>query len=131
MKEEDLVSWIKENMTVDGMSVIERNKETISKFIGITPTGEPILLVDKKGLKGRQAVMLHLIGKYMAWLAEYTADGCSKNSDIVRSLGMPKGTVGRCLRELEGAGLIAGCTDGGYAIVLSSLSTFFADLRGH
>lgn len=127
----DLGDWIRENMTVDGMSIIEMNKEIISKFIGITPTGEPILLVDKKELKGQQAVMLYLIGKYMAKLARYTDGPCAKYSDIVRSLGMPKGTVGRCLRELESAGSIAECDDGGYVIVLSSLSTFFADLRGH
>jgi len=131
MTGESLAGWIRENMTVDGMAVIEMNKETVSRFIGITPTGEPMLLVDKKELKGRQAVMLYLIGKYMAKVAGYCDNACSKFSDVARSLGMPKGTVGRCLRELESAGSIAECTDGGYVIVLSSLSTFFAGLRGH
>jgi hypothetical protein len=128
MSGEDLADWIKQKMIVDQKSVLEVNKEAISRYIGITSAGDPVLLVEKTQLKGQQAVMFYLIGKYMAKIAGCSDDAGASYSEVFRSLGLPRGTVGRCLRELEGAGMAVNRADGKYEIVLSSLATFFANL---
>jgi len=130
LPQEELVNWIKDKMTVDEMSVLETNKEIISKFIGITKDGKSILLVDKAKLNGQQMIVLYLIGKFMSKLAGYANQANTKNIEIAGSLGIPPGTVGRCLRELENAGTISRSEKGGYEIILSSLPTFLSTLRG-
>lgn len=128
MAQNTLGDWIKANMTVDEMSVLDAHKETIARFVGVTKDGRIILLKDKSQMDAQQMVVLYLIGKYMARLAEYTDVETARNIEIAGALGIPKGTVGRCLRELEAQGLASKSDGGGYRIILSALATFFASM---
>lgn len=126
MAEESLAEWIKSNMTIDERSVLEAHKEEVAKLIGITKGGGVVLLKDKSTMGARRMVVLYLVGKHMSRLAGYSDTTTARNVEISRALGMPDGTVGRCLRELEISGFVSKSQEGGYEIVLSSLATFFA-----
>jgi hypothetical protein len=130
MTEKGLAAWIKEKMTVDEMAIIEMNKEIIAKLVGITKEGKVLLIVDKSKLKGQQIVTLYLVGKMMSKIAGYTDSASARLAEIVDNMGVPMGTVGRCLRELENAGIARKSDEGGYEIVLSSLASFLNNVRG-
>jgi hypothetical protein len=118
---EDLSRWIRENMTVDDNAIIAENKEAVAHLVGLTNEGKVVLKVDKSRLTSRQAVLLYLLGKLFSKVAGYSQDRSATHTEIFTELGMPSGTVGRCLQELRKQGFVRDGTAGGNEIVLSAV----------
>lgn len=129
MSQNDLEEWIKNNMTIDDKSVIDAHREVISKLIGITNNGKVVLKVPKNGLRSSDLISLCLIGKFLGKVAGYLKTPNARNQDIASEMGIPEGTVGRVVTELEKRGMIKRSENGGYEIVLSSLPSILSQIK--
>ncbi len=131
MIDEDLGKWIRDTMTVNEESLIYANKELISRLVSLTKEGKVILSVDKSDLTGSQIVLLHLVGKLFAKVAGYSTNSSATNSEIASEMGIPLGTVGRCLMELRSRGFVRPLgKEEGHGLVLSALPGILNELRG-
>lgn len=126
--QDDLRQWVIENMTVDDKSVLMENKERVSQLVGITSEGKVVLKVEKESMNAQELVLVYLLGKLFANTAGYANEKSAKNSEIAEELGIPAGTVGRCLLELRKSGM-ARPVEGGHELVLSSLPSLLKRLK--
>jgi hypothetical protein len=118
---DDLSQWIRENMTVNEHSILNENKEAVAALVGVTIDGKVVLKVDKSELNSRQLVLAYLLGKLFSKMAGYSQHISATNNEIASELGMPIGTVGRCLLELRKQGFVRHGQDGGNELVLSCI----------
>jgi biotin operon repressor len=123
--------WIRKNMTQSEDQIIQKNREEISKLVGLTKEGRVVFLADKREFKAGELVALYLIGKLMAKIAEYSPGAVVGNAEVSSELGIPSGTVGRTLSELKDKGWVRKSEDQvGYEIVLSSIPSILNEIRG-
>jgi len=126
--EHDLSSWVRSNMTVDDSSIMMTHKESVSRLVSLSNDGKVILLKDRKLFSSRQLVVLYLLGKLFAKVANYSTSRAAVNSEIAYELGVPKGTVGRCLMELREMGHVRPSQDEGNELLPSAIPAVLEEL---
>ena len=99
---DNLKKKIMEEMTVDYHSALEKNFDLAKQFIRITKDGKIEVLV-KDTLRGKDSIMLYLIGKLYAKEAGFTATDNVGNKELMDELGIPEGSLLPWLKDLRDA----------------------------
>lgn len=104
---------IREEMMADYANILERNFELAKQFIHVTSDGKvDVLLRDK--LTGKEQILLYLIGKLYAKLADYTPTEDVGNKELVNELGIPIGSLLPWLKTLRDSNKIRSIKRGKY-----------------
>jgi len=85
-------------MVVDRRSVLDQHFDQAKEFIGVTKEG----LVQIKLRKGsaHEQVFLYLLGKAYAKEAEFSENDSVAIPELVRELGLPRGTIDPAVKHL-------------------------------
>ena len=102
---EDLKKRIREEMTVNYIDVLERNLERVKKYILVTNEGKIDLLI-KDEVENKEKILLYLIGKMYAKVAELSETEQVGNKELITELSMPEGSVKPILKSLREKGKI-------------------------
>lgn len=113
----DNAQWIKDHMTVDEGDVIAEFRSEIASYICVTKDGKVIINEGGQGMQQKDLIELFLIGKYMSNIAGYLTSPHIKNKIISAELGIPEGSVRRCIVELRKSGNIITSNDGNKIII--------------
>ena len=96
----NLKERIREEMTVDYSSALEKNFDLAKQFICITTEGKVDILAKEK-LTGKEAILLYLIGKLYAKETGFTATAEVGNRELLDELGVPEGSLLPWLKDLR------------------------------
>ena len=102
---ENLKKRIREEMTVNYIDVLERNLERVKKYILVTNEGKIDLLI-KDEVENKEKILLYLIGKMYAKVAELSETEQVGNKELITELSMPEGSVKPILKSLREKGMI-------------------------
>lgn len=100
MEVKTLEERIREEMTVNVGSALERNFETAKKMMSITPEGK-VNLNNRERLGGEDKIILYLIGKVYAKKAGYANDEQVPNKELLDELGIKEGSLLPWLKNLR------------------------------
>jgi hypothetical protein len=120
MENEDLVEWIKQNMTIDDKIVLLANKEKIAEFVGLSTNGDIIIKIDKSKKNAQQLILIYLIGKFYSKIVGYSDTHTITNTELSEEMGIPKGTISWSILQLTKNGLIKN-EKSGHSILLSAI----------
>jgi len=87
-------------MTSDYASALDKNFELAKKFIRITPEGLVEVLIKDK-TSGKEQILLYLIGKLYAKEAGISSAEEVDNGEIMKELGIPRGSILPWLKSLK------------------------------
>lgn len=96
----NLKQKIIEEMTVDYSNALEKNFDLAKQLIRITKEGK-VDILHKDKLKGTEQILLYLIGKLYAKEAGFSVTDDAGNSELLKELGIPKGSLLPWLKELR------------------------------
>ena len=91
---------IREEMTADYSSLLEKNFDLAKQLIRIS-TGGKVDILNKDDLNGKEKILLYLIGKLYAREAGYTTTEKTGNKELVNELGIPEGSLLPWLKDLR------------------------------
>jgi len=97
---ENLRKKILEEMTVDYSKVLEENFDLAKQFIRLTKDGDIEILVKNK-VTGLEKILLYLIGKLYAKEAGLASTDEVGNEELMKSLGVPLGSLLPWLKSLR------------------------------
>ena len=97
---DNLREKIIEEMTVDYSNSLEKNFSLAKQFIRITKDGKVDLLA-KDRLRGKEQILLYLIGKLYAREAGYVTTDDVGNTELMDELGIPEGSLFPWLKDLR------------------------------
>ena len=97
---DNLTKKIIEEMTVDYSNALEKNFSLAKQFIRITKDGKVDILA-KDRLKGKEQILLYLIGKLYAKEVGFTATDNVGNKELMDELGIPEGSLFPWLKDLR------------------------------
>ena len=104
MVEESETTGLKEKilaeMTSNYTNALDKNFELAKKFIRITSEGFVEVLVKDK-ISGKEQILLYLIGKVYAKEARLSITEEVENSELMRELGIPLGSLLPWLKSLK------------------------------
>ena len=125
---EELKKWVKEELTVTEVNELARNKEKVKELIRVTSEGTVVFRVDSTRLSAKEIIYLYMIGKTYAHVAGYVDKESVSNKELIGTLNLPEGTVGRTLKELrDGKYIIAGGT-GIHRVVYGKMGIVLDDI---
>ena len=104
-KQEDLKKRILEEMTVNYADILARNLDLVKKFIFVTNEGK-IDVIIRDEVDNKDKILLYLIGKMFAKVAELSETEQVGNKELITELGMPEGSVKPTLKLLIEEGKI-------------------------
>lgn len=99
-KGNDLKTKILEELTTDYSSALERNFDLAKQFIRITKEGK-VDITAKDKLRGKEQILLYLIGKLYAKEATFAATDEVGNKELLNELGIPEGSLLPWLKDLR------------------------------
>lgn len=97
---DNLTKKIIEEMTVDYSNALEKNFSLAKQFIRITKDGKVDILA-KDRLKGKEQILLYLIGKLYAKEVAFAATDNVGNKELMDELGIPEGSLFPWLKDLR------------------------------
>ncbi len=97
---EALKKKILDEMTVDYADSLEKNLDLAKHFTRITKEGKVEVLVKDK-VSGKEQILLYLIGKIYAKEAGLAETDEVGNSELIKELGIPVGSLLPWLKELR------------------------------
>jgi len=118
--DEDLREWIRTNMVSERSTLLRDLRERAAKILSLNDDGS---IRPRPGvqLPARELVLSAYIGRHYAVAAGLTTDPSIENKELGTTLSLPKGTIGRCLKELRDARLIQAVTEGRHILPLPNL----------
>jgi len=119
--EEDLKELIKEQLVVDEQEIVRKLLPRIKQFIGFTKEGKIIFMADMSRIPKIYHVLLYLLGKRLANLAELVDSPDASIKELSSALGFPENYTRALLSELLAKGLIMRSNSGLYTIQLTKL----------
>ena len=116
----EMREWVRSNMLEEQGSLLRGMRERIAKVVALNDDGT---VRPKPGvtLPAREMVLSSYAGKHYAVAAGLAEDPSIENKELTVSLSLPKGTVGRCIKELRDARLISSLEEGRHVLPLSNL----------
>lgn len=96
----NLKKRIIEEMTVDYSNALDKHFDLAKKFIRITRDGKVDILAKEK-IGGKEQILLYMIGKLYAKEAGLAATDGVGNEELMRELGVPKGSLLPWLKDLR------------------------------
>jgi len=99
-KGNNLKTRILEELTTDYSSALERNFDLAKQFIRITKEGK-VDITAKDKLRGKEQILLYLIGKLYAKEATFAATDEVGNKELLNELGIPEGSLLPWLKDLR------------------------------
>jgi DNA-binding transcriptional ArsR family regulator len=103
-------------------------RERVAKIVSLNDNGT-VRLKPGVELPARDMVLSAYAGKHYAAAAGLANDVSIENKELVDSLSLPKGTVGRCVKELRDAHLISSVQEGRHVLLLSNLERAVAEIE--
>lgn len=128
-KTNNLKERIINEMTVNYSDALEKNFDLAKQFIRITKEGKVDVLVKDK-LTGMETILLYLVGKLYAKEAELTPTDDVGGKELMDELGIPRGSLGRWLKDLRDANKINTVNRGKYAHHSVALNVVEKTLKG-
>jgi len=117
-----LDEWIRKELTVDVEEELSKYKERIVPLVKLTPSGE--VIIKRNDLTSKEKVLLYLIGKTYANIANY-CDDAVPNKELEDAFGLPEGTVRNILFRLRKEGLVLSVKDGLHKAKVETLGMVF------
>jgi hypothetical protein len=96
----NLKQKIIDEMTTDYSNALEKYFDLAKQFIRITKDGK-VDILHKDKLKGKEQILLYLIGKLYAKEAGLSVTDDVGNREFLNELGIPKGSLLPWLKELR------------------------------
>ena len=131
-EEGSLKDWVRREMTMQGIGVLDQAKERAARLFGISQDGSVGFRLSGSQLNrlnSRDKVLLYTIGKVYAHAAEYAVDATVANAELVRNLGMPEGTVRGKLKELRDAHYLNSVQDGIHSIAMNRILEALSEIE--
>jgi len=120
-KRKELQDWIQKNMISDEFEILSSYKERIARIVGITSSGNIVFRVNLSTFDNKLRIAFYLIGKLMAYFVEKVEKPAASNKEIESILGIPKGTVGRSLKELREQYIVRQMERGLHEIIVNKI----------
>jgi len=124
----ELKERILKEMVVDYKSALEKNFNTVKRFLAITKDGTVHLHVDKKKLSGKQLILIYLIGKIYAKEAGCSDVDHATNKELMDELGLPEGSVWGYLSQLNNENRIRQVGKGAYRIPVNLIEKTLSEI---
>jgi len=100
-----LKELIREQLIIDEQSIIRDILPKVKELIRLTKDGKPVIVADKSRIPKIYHVLLFLIGKKLAYLAELTDSPEASIKEISSTLDFPENYTRALLSELLSKGL--------------------------
>ena len=100
MENNSLKKRVLEEMAVDYTRILEKNFDLAKNFVSITSEGK-IELKNQESFKGRDKILLYLIGKAYAKESGLADTESVGNEELQEGLGIPIGSMLPWLKELR------------------------------
>lgn len=117
-----LDEWIRKELTVNVEEELSKYKERIVPWVKLTPSGE--VIIKRNDLTSKKKVLLYLIGKTYANIANYYDDAVP-NKELEDAFGLPEGTVRNILFRLRKEGFVLSVKDGLHKAKVETLGMVF------
>jgi len=101
-----LKELIREQLIIDEQSIISDILPKVRELIRLTKDGKPLIVADKSRIPKIYHVLLYLVGKKLAYLAELTDSPEASIKEISSTLDFPENYTRALLSELLSKGLI-------------------------
>lgn len=105
LKMTSLQERIRNEMTSDYTSALEKNFELAKEFVLVTPTGR-VEVKNKNLYSGQELIQLYLIGKCYSKEANYSESHGATNDELIEELGKSEGSIFPWLKKLRDNKLI-------------------------
>jgi len=128
-KDNNLKTRIIEELTTDYSSALERNFDLAKQFIRITKEGK-VDIPAKDKLRGKEQILLYLIGKLYAKEATFAATDEVGNKELLNELGIPEGSLLPWLKDLRDTNKIKQVKKGRYAYHVIPINLVERTLKG-
>ena len=116
--EKTLKRLVREQLIIDEQEVIKRLLPRIKRLIGLTKDGKILFIVSRNQVPKIYQVLLYLVGKRLAHIAELTESPDASIKEISNALGFPENYTRALLSELLSKGLIKRSDAGLYQVEL-------------
>ena len=101
-----LKELIREQLIIDEQSIISDVLPKVRELVRLTKDGKPVIVADKSRIPKIYHVLLYLVGKKLAHLAELTDSPEASIKEISSALDFPENYTRALLSELLSKGLI-------------------------
>lgn len=119
--EKPLKDLIRENLLVDEQEIIRRILPRVKRLVGFTREGKIIFMTDMSRIPKIYQILLYLLGKRLANLAELADSPDASIKELSSALGFAENYTRALLSELLARGLIARSELGLYNVELARL----------
>jgi hypothetical protein len=115
-------------MVAEQASILRGMRDRVARVVSINDDGSAGPRVGL-ALPAREAVLCSYVGKHYAAAAGLATQTSVENRELVESLGLPKGTVGRCVKELRDARLIQVLEEGRHTLPVSNIERAIKEIE--
>ncbi len=124
----EMREWVRANKVAEQASILREMRDRVAKVVSISGDGSagPRLGLS---LPARQMVLCSYVGKQYAAAAGLATDATVENRELVDGLGLPKGTVGRCVKELRDVRLIQVMEEGRHVLPISNIERALKEIE--
>ena len=119
--EKPLKDLIREELTVDEQEIVRRILPRVKRFIGFTKEGKIIFMADASKLPRIYWILIYVLGKRLANLAELVDSPNASIKELSDALGFAENYTRAFLSELFERGLITRSDSGLYNVGLTKL----------
>lgn len=130
MVNEDLMKWIKSELTVDISEELAKYKDDVKDFVRLTPSGEILLTHNQSSLTAKEKISLYMIGKLYSSYAEFSKERTVTNKELEDALGFPEGTVRTSLFALRKDKSIVSVEDGVHKMKFDRIGEILEKIKG-
>ncbi len=127
-----LREWIRKEMTIDSPDILDSMKEKVARLVGLSADGGVYLRVSRERagqLTSRDKILLYMIGKLYAQAAGYSETDSATNSELVKNLGMPDGTVKSQVKTLRDSRYVTAVQEGNHTVVRSKIEEVIGEIE--
>jgi len=112
--------WVRRSMIVEPSKLLWQHKDRVTRHVLLDPSGG-IQLVPKEAQSAKGKVVAYFVGKQYAVAGELSQESSVENQELETKLNLPKGTIGRVVKELRDAHLIQALAEGRHVLPITNL----------
>lgn len=125
---ESLKDKILKEIVVDYKNALEKNFELTKEFIRLTKDGK-VDLMNKSLVKGKDQILLYLIGKMYAKEAGLSETDAVSNKELLTELGMVEGSLFPWIKGLRDSNIIKTSKSGQHSIQLNQIERILLEIK--